>query len=199
MDKQRNPKQNRSIETKNRILESGLQLFSQKGLQGTSSREIVADAGVAIGSFYSYFKDKRALFIELLKTHRTNVGTILNGFSSIKLNGEIQRDLIKQLIQTIYEAHGATHDFDQKADMLRSMDPEIDGILREQEEANLNRLTSLLKIAEDQLRVTNVEVAARLVGSVIRETFHANEQLSAEQMNTMIDELSDMISRYLFK
>jgi len=199
MLKQRDPKQNRSIETKKRILESGLRLFSQKGLQGTSSREIVADAGVSIGSFYSYFKDKRELFIELLKTHRINVGNVLNEYSSGKTMGENRSDLLKQMIQSIWEAHGATHDFDQKAEIIRSMDPDIDAILKEQEEANLNRLISLLKLIEDRLRVKNIDVAARLIGSLIRETFHAKEHVKSEDMKIMIDELSDMISRYLFK
>jgi AcrR family transcriptional regulator len=199
MNKKRNPKQNRSIETKNRILESGLKLFSQKGLQGTSSREIVADAGVAIGSFYSYFKDKRDLFIELLKTHRMNVGNILNGYSSKTMPGENLTEFIKQLIQTVWEAHGETHEIDQKAEILRSMDPEIDAILKEQQEVNLNRLISLLRLIDDRLRVNNIEAAARLIGSIIRETFHANELLNPEDMRIMIDELSDMISRYLFE
>jgi AcrR family transcriptional regulator len=45
-------------------------LFSQKGYHHTNSKEITAAAGVATGSFYAYFKDKREIFIESLKVYQ---------------------------------------------------------------------------------------------------------------------------------
>lgn len=61
-DKVRIPKQKRSIEIKNKIKRTAQELFSEKGYYNTSSNDIVKAAGVSIGAFYSYFKDKKALF-----------------------------------------------------------------------------------------------------------------------------------------
>ncbi len=65
--KVRIPRQKRGIETKGRIIQAARGLFSRKGFHGTNSKEIASAAGVSIGSFYSYFQDKKALFLEVWK------------------------------------------------------------------------------------------------------------------------------------
>ena len=66
MDKTRVPVQKRSIEKKQRIKNAALKLMSEKGYFLTSSNEIAKEAGVSVGTFYSYFKDKKALYAELV-------------------------------------------------------------------------------------------------------------------------------------
>lgn len=48
--------------TKETILESALKLFSSKGFEGTSVREIAADAGVNVAMINYYFGSKEKLF-----------------------------------------------------------------------------------------------------------------------------------------
>ena len=64
MSEVRIPKQHRSVQTKNRIVKAGFQLFSRKGIHGTTSKEIADKAGVAIGSFYAYFKNAEASVVD---------------------------------------------------------------------------------------------------------------------------------------
>ena len=47
---------------KETIIESALQLFSTKGFEGTSVREIAADAGVNVAMINYYFGSKEKLF-----------------------------------------------------------------------------------------------------------------------------------------
>lgn len=69
--KRRIPKQDRSIQNRDKILDAGLKLFSEKGYYDTTTNEIAKVAGVSIGSLYSYFKDKDAIFLNILdKYHR---------------------------------------------------------------------------------------------------------------------------------
>ena len=48
------------------LLEHALAVFSEKGYHATKVEDIVSRAGVARGTFYLYFEDKRATFTELL-------------------------------------------------------------------------------------------------------------------------------------
>ena len=50
-DKFRLPQQQRSVETKQKLMEAGLQLFREKGYFQTNAKEIAKTAGVATGSF----------------------------------------------------------------------------------------------------------------------------------------------------
>jgi AcrR family transcriptional regulator len=51
--------------TRARLLESGKQLFAERGLHNITSHDIAAHAGVAAGTFYNHFADKAALFREI--------------------------------------------------------------------------------------------------------------------------------------
>ena len=59
----REPKQKRSIEKKNRIIKAGFALFCEKGYYATNTTEIADKAGVSTGTIYSYFKDKKDIYV----------------------------------------------------------------------------------------------------------------------------------------
>jgi AcrR family transcriptional regulator len=61
------PKQERAQVKRNALIESGYALFHEKGYEQTTAKEIAAHAGVATGTFYRYFSDKRQLLMSLLE------------------------------------------------------------------------------------------------------------------------------------
>ena len=65
----RTPKQQRSIDKKNRIITAGYTLFAQKGYYNTNTAEIAKEAGVSTGIVYGYFHDKRDILVEVLETN----------------------------------------------------------------------------------------------------------------------------------
>jgi len=61
------PKQERAQQKRKALIESGYALFNSKGYEQTTAKEIAAHAGVATGTFYRYFSDKRQLLMSLLE------------------------------------------------------------------------------------------------------------------------------------
>lgn len=61
------PKQERAQLKRDLLLKSGHELFILKGYEHTTAKEIAAHAGVATGTFYRYFSDKRQLLMSLLE------------------------------------------------------------------------------------------------------------------------------------
>jgi AcrR family transcriptional regulator len=57
----------KQAETRARLLDAAEQVFLRRGLQGSSVEEIAAEAGFTRGAFYSNFKTKEELFVELLQ------------------------------------------------------------------------------------------------------------------------------------
>jgi len=51
---------------KGQIQRAALQLFTRKGFHGTTVREIAKRAGVSMGSLYTYYNTKEAIFISLV-------------------------------------------------------------------------------------------------------------------------------------
>jgi len=58
--------QQRSEETRTRILESAIKLFSERGFNAASVDDICEDARISKGAFYHHFESKQALFLALL-------------------------------------------------------------------------------------------------------------------------------------
>ncbi|KUI26389.1 TetR family transcriptional regulator [Mycobacterium sp. IS-1496] len=78
----RRPRQPRSRETVNVVLEAAAQMFDREGLKTTTNR-IAGRAGVSIGSLYQYFPNKQALLYALAERHvrlaRTRLDEVFAG------------------------------------------------------------------------------------------------------------------------
>lgn len=53
-------------QSRQRILESGVRLFTRKGFTNTSIDEVMADAGLTRGAFYAHFKSKQDLYAQAI-------------------------------------------------------------------------------------------------------------------------------------
>ncbi|HEX3572910.1 MAG TPA: TetR/AcrR family transcriptional regulator [Acidobacteriaceae bacterium] len=53
----------KSEETRTRILDAALNLFRERGFEGTTMREVAQSAGVAVGAAYYYFDSKDAIVL----------------------------------------------------------------------------------------------------------------------------------------
>ncbi|MDD3224879.1 MAG: TetR/AcrR family transcriptional regulator [Clostridium sp.] len=60
------PKQKRAVETRKKLIAAAEELFNKKGFYDTTSKDIAKEAGVSIGIFYNYFKDKSKIYYECL-------------------------------------------------------------------------------------------------------------------------------------
>lgn len=65
----RKPIQKRSIEKKQKILRAGFELFCEKGYYKTNTIEIAKRAEVSTGAVYSYFKDKKEIYIAAFESY----------------------------------------------------------------------------------------------------------------------------------
>ncbi|MCG8479020.1 MAG: TetR/AcrR family transcriptional regulator [Spirochaetales bacterium] len=57
-------RQRQAIETKKHLFETAVRLFNEKGYDNVTVEEITSQAGVAKGSFYTYFRSKSEIVIE---------------------------------------------------------------------------------------------------------------------------------------
>lgn len=62
----RTPKQKRSMQKKQLILDTAKALYAESGYHSTTTNEIAKRANVSIGTLYSYFPDKEAVLLEVL-------------------------------------------------------------------------------------------------------------------------------------
>lgn len=60
-------------ETRARLVSAGAAVFARKGLDGARIGDIAREAGVAMGTLYTHFPDKDALFVEVMRAGKETV------------------------------------------------------------------------------------------------------------------------------
>ena len=60
-----------------KIIESGIEIFSKKGIGDTTVRDIIRNTGLASGTFYNYFKNKEEVLIAALDEAAYDLAKIL--------------------------------------------------------------------------------------------------------------------------
>src|ERR1700730_12380999 len=101
MTRKRLSREDSREQTTQRLLDSAEKLIARKGLDGASVEKIAAAAGYSRGAFYSNFKSKDDLFIELLRRDHQKAMVELNALRSSELSvDEVQsrtRDIYGQM------------------------------------------------------------------------------------------------------
>ncbi len=101
----REPRQKRSIEKKKKIVEAGFKLFCLKGYYNTNTAEIAKEAGVSTGIVYNYFKDKKDIFIAVVKFYSEGITSQLyKSFMELKEPFDLL-EVLEQIIDIVTTSH----------------------------------------------------------------------------------------------
>jgi len=205
-NKARIPVQKRSIETKDKILNAAWELSAEKGYFKITTHDLAQRAGVATGSFYGYFNNKKEVAIELIKRFYKE--------ASEKALYNIQRDvgdnltenldngkkLVRSLIRTLKESHEINPRIHQDAQALILLDEDVGTINRDEEKKIIEFLISLLQQYKKFIRVNDIEAAATMLFWISTEMIHRimndTDDIAKERL---LRELEDIIYNYLFR
>ena len=90
-------------ETQTRILQAARRLFARQGYDGTTTRELAQAAGVAEGTIFRHFENKKAILVEVATQGwveiLTDLLTELSEMASYKAIGQVMRRRMLNLHQ----------------------------------------------------------------------------------------------------
>jgi AcrR family transcriptional regulator len=198
-NKARIPIQKRGIETKAKLVETAKVLFIEKGYYKTHGPEIAARAGLATGTFYSYFKDKKDVLLELIRQfYRQAIDRALSTLDMNTLISDNGREIIHEIIQALYAFHTEQQDFHRAIYPLMFMDKDVMELIRQEDKRVVDIIASYFKI-NNLICVTDVKTAAELTFRTSDEIIHRllfwGTQSNRERL---IEELEKMLFKYLF-
>ena len=92
-------------ETRTRILKSALRLFAHKGYDGTTTRDLAEAAGVAEGTLFRHFTNKKAILVEVASQGwielLTDLLTELSEMGSYKAVAQVMRRRMLHMHQNV--------------------------------------------------------------------------------------------------
>ena len=100
----REPKQQRSRQTVDCVLEAVQLVVKRHGAQAITTNRIAEAAGVSVGSLYQYFPDKRAIFTALHDRHVDDVRQVI-GQTTAAYAAAPLREFTAELVQGLVNVH----------------------------------------------------------------------------------------------
>lgn len=197
------PQQKRSEETRRKILDAGLILFERDGYHATSSKKIAREAGVSVGSFYSYFKDKKHLVLEIIED---KISMLLERSQRINDSPELrkvdERDLVRMMVFQARDLHVASPEFNREMHILCYTDEDVCQFMQEKNRRIDEAVIQLLRARKGCLRIHDLEAASHVVRGAIESFVHELlyfENPDEELVERQVEALVDMVHTYLFR
>jgi len=205
------PKQPRAIRTRNNLILALERLLRSDEFENISVQDIAKDAGVAVGSVYSHFKDKTAFLEALLAFWREQVEAQLeiaeaqNTEAALSSMGSLRAALfeavksvhaqtkdsghILRAVHTYTRLHPDVGDDDWQALVVRSFAP----------------ISGLFTAYADEITTTDPDLGTRMLGFFFNTIFiraalmPQDTLLEAAELNDeiLIREATEMIYAYL--
>lgn len=191
--------QKRTIESREKLRRAAFELFEQKGYFNTNTKEIAKLAGISVGNFYNYYKDKADIYCELAQLYVGGSGAAIEELSDVMIKSE----------DPAYEFHSYLNKQMDRAERVGCFFTDCQVLIRDDDrlKAIFDDGTQIMiaKITELIARIPGVKqrapypVMGRFIYNMINEM--TNDILSTKGTpiyQQYLDQLADVVLNYLF-
>lgn len=88
---------------KQRLLEAALALFAQRGLEGTTVRDIALKAGLNISLISYYFGGKEGLYRAILENHANHISDLAEEYVGMFKKMECTGETVKEFVRGLFD------------------------------------------------------------------------------------------------
>lgn len=182
------PKQKRSLEKYDKIIDTGWDLISKKGYHNTNTAEIAKKANISTGIVYQYFKDKHEILIEGIKRYGDEVF-----YPMIKINSNQKiksiEDFFKKVIKEYINDHKISKNAHEEIMSMVHNDNEIRDYYYKREMELTNYIYDLLidnKVKKENLK-EKVHIIIGMIDNLCHEVvYHKHKELDYEVMTDLV-------------
>ena len=189
IDNIREPKQQRAIEKKEKIIASGFNLICKNGYYNTNTAEIAKVAGVSTGIVYQYFKDKYDILIEGLEKYGDHIFFPMLKNPNIKFNKKDFNKLLKQMIEYYINNHKISNTAHEEIMAMVHSDKRVAEYYYKRELEMTNSLKKILlnNNFKDDFLSEKVHIMMGLIDNLCHEiTYHKHDNMNYEIMIDLV-------------
>jgi AcrR family transcriptional regulator len=188
------PRQARSIETRQRVLDAAAHVFSTHGYTAGTTNRIAAAADMSIGSLYQYFPNKDAIVSALTDAH-VDAGAALLAERAAAGLPENLTDTLRLFVRATIDNHRGDPALHRVLFEEAPRSPALLARLREAEQRAVAGTAELLR-THPEVTAEDPVVAARITVATIESLVHRliTSPVDAEALE---DEIVGMLAGYL--
>lgn len=188
------PRQARSIETRQRVLDAAARIFSMYGYAAGTTNRIAAAADMSIGSLYQYFPNKDAILAALTDAHIDAGAAMLTQRTAAGLPAGLA-DTLRVFVRATIDNHRGDPALHRVLFEEAPRSPALLNRLREAEQRAVAGTAELLR-HHPEVRSADPVFAARMTVATIESLVH---RLITQPVNPaqLEDEIVGMLAGYL--
>ena len=191
VDNIREPKQQRAIEKKEKIIEAGFNLICKNGYYNTNTAEIAKYAGVSTGIVYQYFKDKYAILIEALEKYGDDIFFPMLKAKDIKFKKSEFDQFLREMIMHYIDNHKVSDVAHEEIMAMIHSDKRVAQYYYKRELEMTNTLKNILvanNFTDDHL-YEKVHIMMGLIDNLCHEIiYHKHEEMNYDVMTNLVTE-----------
>ncbi|MEM7219718.1 MAG: TetR/AcrR family transcriptional regulator [Pseudomonadota bacterium] len=93
------------MRTRRLVLEAAVRCFEARGFDETNTAMIASEAGVAVGTVYAYFKDKRDILLEAIDDMTAEISAfVIRELDPVTLNDREPEEVVRSLIDALFHS-----------------------------------------------------------------------------------------------
>lgn len=194
--------QARARRTYERLVQAAGALFDERGFDATQTPDIAGAAAVSVGTFYRYFTDKRAVYLEVMRRDISEAyHAVLDGLTPARFAGKGRRGATEGAIAILLEQVTRAPQRHRVFMEMSLRDPQIAELRDVFESASCARLTTLLTAVCSREQVPDPEATAYIVYTAVVECAHRIAGLRGPcklDRDRSMAALTDLVLRTLF-
>ncbi|HMA34564.1 MAG TPA: TetR/AcrR family transcriptional regulator [Chloroflexia bacterium] len=202
LDVPRVPQQARSRQKRDAILAAAAHLFEERGYEATTADDIAAAAGVSIGTFYSYFRNKRQVFITLAAGCIESILSL--GIADLEIGTDV-RQTIRATVEQAMQRDPLFYGMRRAWAELRPRDPEVAAFDQQINQMVYSQIVTAARRAAAQGRIwpdLDIEATCWAITLLLDRAWQTEPkpgEASPEQISRQRHAIADLIYHALFK
>jgi len=166
-------RQERSRRSYLALIEAATTLFSEHGYDAVGTPEIAERAGVAVGTFYRYFDDKREIYLEVSRRNMAEAyAATLEGLGPERFAGRARQETIRETVAVLFQHVAGRGPLTRSFLEMSLRDPAVAELRRAFETVAIGRLAALIAAAVPRDVVSDPEATAFvLYGSAMQAAY----------------------------
>ena len=192
------PRQRRSADTRERILDAAARVFAERGYAGTTNH-IAAEASLSVGSLYQYFPNKDSILVELIDRHVEDATRrFLDAQTRVDAAATLE-ERVRVLVQVQVESHRDSPRLHQVLFEEAPRPAPTLARLHAIEEAAVAYVRARV-LDDPRCAVRDQDLAARLVVVTVESLVHrlvASPRVEDLDVDAFVDEATALVAGYL--
>jgi AcrR family transcriptional regulator len=166
-------RQERSRRSYLALIEAATELFGTHGYDAIGTPEIAQRAGVAVGTFYRYFDDKKQVYLEVARrTMNAAYAETIAGLTPERFVGRARHETISEAVAVLFHHVLTQPELTRSFNEMSLRDKDVAALRRAFEQVSMDRLSELITAIVPRSVIADPQAAAYvLYGSCMQTAY----------------------------